>query len=113
VNSVAVSPDGRRAVSASDDRTVSVWDLQSGTRTHLLTGHQGPVRSAAFSPDGRRVVSASEDQTVAVWDLQSGHRLATVTLDGKIMSLALHGDGRVLVTGDEAGNVYCLEYGEL
>ena len=37
---MAVSPDGRRVVSGSDDRTVAVWDLETGTRLHGLTGHQ-------------------------------------------------------------------------
>ena len=62
VRSVAVSPDGRRIVSGSDDSTVVVWDLESGTQIHRLTGHQAAVNSVAVSPDGRRIVSGSEDQ---------------------------------------------------
>jgi WD40 repeat protein len=112
VNSVAVNPDGRRIVSASDDYTVAVWDLESGARIHQLTGHRGGVGSVAFSPDGRRVVSASDDHTVAVWDLQSGQRLAILAVDGMNLSVAWHRDGRILMAGDEGGNVYCLEYRE-
>ena len=59
VNSVAVSPDGRRIVSGSDDSTVAVWDLETGTQIHRLTGHQDAVSSVAVSPDGRRIVSGS------------------------------------------------------
>ena len=70
---MAVSPDGRRIVSGSYDKTVAVWDLESGARLHELTGHQGGVSSVAVSPDGRRIVSGSGDKTVAVWDLESGH----------------------------------------
>ena len=40
MNSVAVSPDGRRIVSGSDDKTVAVWDLESGARIHRLAGHR-------------------------------------------------------------------------
>ena len=41
VTSVALSGDGRYIVSGSGDRTVAVWDLQTGARLHELTGHQG------------------------------------------------------------------------
>ena len=60
-------------VSGSDDRTVAVWDLQTGARLHDSTGHQGWVSSVAVSPDGRHIVSGSSDRTVAVWDLETGH----------------------------------------
>ena len=70
-----MSPDGRRIVSGSDDNTVAVWDLETGTRIHRLTGHQGAVRSVAVSPDGRRIVSGSDDKTVAVWDLETGTQI--------------------------------------
>ena len=112
MSSVAVSPDGRRIVSGSDDRTVAVWDLESGTRIHQLTGHQKEVNSVAVSPDGRRIVSGSDDHTVAVWDLESGQRLASLTLDGSVASVAWHRDGRSIVAGDAHGNLYRLEYRE-
>ena len=54
----------------SDDQTVAVWDLETGTRLRALTGHQAAVSSVAVSPDGRRIVSGSDDNTVAVWDLE-------------------------------------------
>ena len=59
MTSVALSPDGRRIVSGSEDKTVAVWDLETGTRLHALTGHQDAVTSVAVSPDGRRIVSGS------------------------------------------------------
>src|SRR5262249_20338003 len=57
VTAVAVL-DGRRAVSASDDRTLRVWDLESGRALQTLNGHTGAVTAVATLPGGR-VVSAS------------------------------------------------------
>jgi eukaryotic-like serine/threonine-protein kinase len=68
VASVAISPDGRRLASGSNDRTVKVWDTATGQETLTLKGHESPVIHVAFSPDGQRLASASSDQTVKVWD---------------------------------------------
>ncbi|MFB9537258.1 caspase family protein [Streptomyces violaceus] len=65
-------------VSASDDRTLRVWDLATGTLLRKpFTGHKGPVRAvAAAELDGHPViVSASHDETVRVWDLASGREI--------------------------------------
>ena len=75
VTSVALSGDGRHIVSGSRDRTVAVWDLQTGARLHELTGHQG---CGDFRGDERRRAVhrlGLRDRTVAVWDLQTGARL--------------------------------------
>ena len=75
---MAVSPDGRRAVSASDDKTLKVWDLESGRELRTLQGHSDWVNGVAVSPDGRRAVSASDDKTLKVWDLETGRELRTL-----------------------------------
>jgi WD40 repeat protein len=67
VNSAAFSPDGRRVVTASEDRTAQVWETDTGTPVSGPLQHQNAVNSAAFSPDGRRVVTASRDNTARVW----------------------------------------------
>jgi WD40 repeat protein len=78
VNAVAVTPDGRRAISASEDRTLKVWDLSSGEAERTLAGHSGLVNAVAVTPDGRRAISASEDGTLKVWDLSSGEAERTL-----------------------------------
>jgi WD40 repeat protein len=74
---VAVTADGRTAVSGSDDRTVRVWDLPGGRCTAVLEGHTGWVRSVAVTADGRTAVSGSDDRTVRVWDLPGGRCTAS------------------------------------
>jgi WD40 repeat protein len=67
---VAVSPDGTRAFSATDDYLhLSVWDVASATLMQTLSGHSGAIESAIFDPTGRTLYSASDDGSVFAWDL--------------------------------------------
>ena len=72
-----MSPDGRWAVSASQDNTLKVWDLKSGEELRTLTGHTAGVYGVALTSDGR-AVSASKDCTLRVWNLQTGEELSTL-----------------------------------
>ncbi len=71
VNSASFSPDGKRIVSGSEDKTLKVWDAQTGRETLTLKGHSDAVTSVSFSPDGKRIVSGSGDKTLKVWDRSS------------------------------------------
>ena len=68
---MSFSPDGKRIVSGSFDKTRKVWDAQTGQETLTLKGHEGGVWSVSFSPDGKRIVSGSRDNTLKVWDISS------------------------------------------
>jgi WD40 repeat protein len=74
---LALSPDGTRVASASEDRTVRLWDAATGAPTQVLRGHTAKVYEVAFAPDGTRVATASADGTVRQWDVATGRPVAT------------------------------------
>jgi len=72
VNCVALTLDGKTVVSASDDKTLRVWNMTTGQTTHVLSDHSKRVRHVALTSDGKTAVSASDDETLRVWDLVTG-----------------------------------------
>ena len=92
---LAISPDGRLALTASRDKTARLWDIASGREIHVLKGHAGWVRSVAFSPDSRRALTGSgpRDHTMRLWDVASGHELKSFEQAGIVRSVAFTPDG--------------------
>jgi eukaryotic-like serine/threonine-protein kinase len=70
ITSVAISPDGRRALSAGLDDRVCLWDLETGQSTRAFRAHWAGVSRVAFSPDGRRALTAGLDNVLRLWDLE-------------------------------------------
>ncbi len=50
------------------DKTLRLWDLNSGTTTRRFVGHTNDVLSVSFSPDNRQIVSASRDKSIKIWN---------------------------------------------
>ncbi|MEX2263002.1 MAG: hypothetical protein WD696_13685, partial [Bryobacteraceae bacterium] len=111
VTGVAVTPDSKRAVSASEDNTLKVWDLETGRELRTLEGHSHQVTGVAVTPDGKRAVSASEDKTLKLWDLDTGLVIATFYCDASALCCVFI-DERRIVAGDAGGRVYILSLEE-
>ena len=96
------SPDGRTALSGSDDKTLKLWDLATGKEIRTFTGHTNSVYSVAFSPDGRTALSGSDDKTLKLWDLATGKEIRTFTgHTSMVYSVAFSPDGRTALSGSD------------
>jgi hypothetical protein len=109
-----VTAEGRRVVSGSFDKTVRVWDIESGICLRILDEHTSEVACVSVTPDGRLVVSASWDKTVRVWNIETGSCLWV--LEGhsdKVRSVTVTPDGRHAISGswDQTLRVWDLHKG--
>ena len=64
------SPDGRQLALISHDKSIKLWDLESGQE--LLTLASPPNRDVSFSPDGRRIATAGGN-SILIWDSSQGY----------------------------------------
>jgi WD40 repeat protein len=113
--SVAISPDNKTLATASADKRVLLWDLESGKKLCELTGHLASIQFVRFSPDGKYLASAGRDNTIRIWDCKSqslvrelvGHQDFVNSLD-----FSADGSQLVSVAHDSSVILWNMETGE-
>ncbi|MEO9127405.1 MAG: hypothetical protein ABI262_22370, partial [Microcoleus sp.] len=99
VRAVAIAPDGLTAISASWDKTLKIWDTQTGRELKTLTGHSDWVCAVAIAPDGKTAISASWDNTLKIWDTETGRELKTFTSHSNpVTAVAIAPDGKTAIS---------------
>lgn len=99
VQSIALSPDGCRALSGSADRTMRLWDVGSGKELRRFEVGAG-IDAIAFSPDGRRALSGGTDRLVRLWDVETGKELRRFEgHTGYVFRVAFSPHGRYALSG--------------
>ncbi len=90
---------GGLLASASEDRTVRIWETATGRELHRLP-HLDQVHAVAWSPDGTSLASASEDRTVRLWDPRTGREERRgIGHTGSLHGITWSPDGKFLATG--------------
>jgi WD40 repeat protein/serine/threonine protein kinase len=130
VTSLAISSDGRVALTGSRDKTARLWDIadpKSPRPLSVLPGHADAINAVAFSPNGKWAATAGgnsdyeagqDDFAIRLWSVvpgniaAPGHIAAPAapihSLTGharRVRALAFSSDGLILASGDDAGSI--------
>lgn len=113
------SPDGKRIATASDDRTVKIWNTENGRLLLTIDGftNMSKVRTVIFSPDGKSIMTTSDDLFVRIWDPNNGkllHKFINIGEPGGDINVRYSPDGKyVLQIQDTIINMLNIQNGEL
>jgi WD40 repeat protein/tRNA A-37 threonylcarbamoyl transferase component Bud32 len=100
VRSIAVSRDGRLALTGGDDRTARLWDVEAGRELLRIAGLRGRVNGVALSPDGRLALTGTNEGTLRLWDAASGNEVrAFVAPRGAVLAVAMSSDSHAVLSG--------------
>jgi WD40 repeat protein len=103
---VAISRDGKQALTAGHDFAIRVWDLALRKSVYTLEGHASEVSCVAISPDGTLAISGGVDHAVRLWDLTTGRRMRELTGHTKpIWCVAFSPDGTRALSGSNDGTM--------
>jgi len=116
VECAAISPDGKYAVSGSENELdgdrdeLKVWNIETGDKVISFAGQTGGVEAVAFYPGGRFVASGGVERdgkgTIKLWDIETGKLIRTITIqddDLGVTSIAFTSDGKYLLSGTGNG----------
>ncbi|MGB3346188.1 MAG: tetratricopeptide repeat protein, partial [Candidatus Humimicrobiia bacterium] len=102
VNSIAISLDGRYAISSSSDRTLMLWDLTKKRHVHTYVGNKKNVEAVAISPDGKYVISGDDDMKLNKWDFKKKNIIHTFEgHKGSIKDVHVTPDGKFAISGSD------------
>jgi WD40 repeat protein len=98
VMNLAVSDDAQRVIAVTSDRTVGVWEAESG-RNLARREYAGDITKVALSPDGKLIatISRSSSDQAHVWNTETD-KVMEFWKDGGPESIALSPDGRFVIT---------------
>jgi WD40 repeat protein len=100
INCSAISPDGRTLLSGSKDKTLKLWNYETGDEIRTFMGHDADIKCCAFSPNGKTILSGSDDATLKLWDVATGVLIRTfIGHRGGVNCCAVSPDGKTILSG--------------
>lgn len=106
VKNATYSPDGKTLATGGYDKTVRLWDVQSGKNTNILKGHTDTVHTLTYSPDGNILATGDFEDTIRLWNPHTGKNIKTFKEDTMgFHTIGFSSDGNTIVSAGTDGPV--------
>lgn len=98
VNSIEFHPKDRKLVTATDDKAVKLWSLETKRFLQSFLGHTNRVNVARYSPTGKTIASCSDDRNLKLFDVVGGDCIHTFSERNNVHGndIAWHPDGSII-----------------
>jgi WD40 repeat protein len=112
ITSIVISTDNQTLISGNFDKTIKIWNMQTGELRRTLYGSETGSRTVAISPD-KQILASGSQGIVEAWNLNTGDLL--YRLSGAGSTVAIIPDGQTLASGisDNTVKLWNLRSGEL
>ncbi|UXX79720.1 caspase family protein [Reichenbachiella carrageenanivorans] len=102
INSLKYAPDGSAVYSASDDKSIKMWDVKTGVDINTFNAHTSPIQCMEISNDGRLLVSGDLEGKLLIWDAKTGENKLTIQAhEGSVNTVKFTKDQQYLVSGGD------------
>lgn len=111
VSQIAFTRDGTRCITASHDRTICLWDLQTFSRVQQLTGHAHSIDTLAIASYCDMIATGDDGGVIRLWDLETGRELTE--LDERVpemVGLQFSREGTGLIAWDAERQLHLLSF---
>jgi WD40 repeat protein len=115
INGVAISRDGKRAVSACWDGVLRYWNVESGELLREMGKGSSNLNSCAITPGGEQALTGCDDRNMYLWNLETGKLVRTFGHDKGVWDVVFTPDGKKALSGcgDGLTRLWSLESGEV
>lgn len=107
ITALALTPDGKLALSSSYDNTVRVWETRSGEEKLVFSGHKFGVTAIALTTDGQLAITASTDGQVKIWKIADGQEVRTFSIHEEMVNaIATTPDNKLILVATNKGTIW-------